>query len=69
MLSPETRAVIVGQLSQKSTVAAIISAVVLLLGWGIAPEKLDAVATLVAIANSAVLAVIQERPPAAPKEP
>jgi len=52
---------ILSQLSQKSTVVAIVSAVALLVGWHAAPEKLEAISTVLATVDSIVLAVIQER--------
>ena len=61
MFSPEIRVAIVSQLGQKSTQMAIISAIALLVGWQVAPEKLDAIATLLTVLNAVALAAVQER--------
>lgn len=61
MFSKENRAAVIGQLSQKSTVVALLSALALVLGWQAAPERLDAIATLLAVVNSIALAVVQEK--------
>ncbi len=60
-INPRVRDVLLAQLSQKSTVVAIGNAVALLVGWNLAPEKLDALGFLLSIADTAVLAIVQER--------
>lgn len=53
-------AMLLDQLSQRTTIAAILNAVVLLVGRSIAPEKVDALALLLSVADSVMLALIQE---------
>jgi hypothetical protein len=49
------------QLTRKSTVVAIVSAVTLLVGWNVSPEKLDALGLVVSVVDTVVPAVVQER--------
>jgi len=60
------RAAILAQLGQKSTIVAVLNAVALLAGWRWSPDRIDAVATVLSVADSILLAVIQEGPPPPP---
>lgn len=53
-------ALLLDQLSQRTTIAALINALVLLVGHSIAPEKVDALALLLSVADSVILAMVQE---------
>ena len=61
---PGMAAVLLGQLSQRSTIMAIINAVVLIAGWTIAPARIEALGTLLSVLDAIALAVIQEKPSA-----
>jgi hypothetical protein len=49
-----------GQLTQKSTIISIGSAAAMLVGWNVAPERLDAIATAISTIDMLALAIIQE---------
>lgn len=53
-------ALLLDQLLQRTTIAALINAVVLLVGHTVAPEKVDALALLLSVADSVILAMVQE---------
>lgn len=46
--------------SEKTTAQGLISAVVLLAGWRLAPSTLEALAVLTSLANAAYLIIIKE---------
>ena len=60
---------VLGQLGRKTTIVAIINAVILLLGAHLDPGKLDAIGLLLSVADSIVLALLQEGPPPPPPPP
>ncbi len=63
---PGAAALVVGQLTQKSTIVALLNAIALLIGWHATPDRIDAVGTVLALIDTVVLAVIQEGPPPPP---
>jgi hypothetical protein len=58
---PAIYEILLRQLTQKSTVIALASAIALIAGWQLAPEKLDAIAMVVSLITTTALAVVQER--------
>ena len=53
---------LVDRLREKSSVAALAGAIVVLGGWHVAPDRIGAIATLVSFAMSGVAFVTKERP-------
>ncbi len=66
---PGAVAIVVGQLTQKSTIVAIINAVALLIGWHADPGRVDALGTVLALVDTVVLALVQEGAPPPPPPP
>ena len=60
-VKPTVGVVLLRQLSQRSTVIAIVSACALLAGWTLTPEKMDAIAVVVSLFTTVALALVQER--------
>ncbi|MBB3175431.1 hypothetical protein FHR90_003286 [Endobacter medicaginis] len=54
--------ILLRQLTQKSTVVALLNAVVLLVGYHADPAKIDAVGLLLSLVDTVILALVQERP-------
>lgn len=50
------------RVGERSTVIGLIGAIVTLGGWTVAPEKIDAIATVVGLVLSAVLIATEEAP-------
>lgn len=46
---------------EKSTIVGVVSAVTVVSGWAIAPDKIEAIATLTTVAASAVAMVMREK--------
>ncbi len=63
---PGAAAIILGQLTQASTIVAIINAAVLLVGWKCDPDKVQALGTVLALLDTVMLALVQEGPPPPP---
>lgn len=66
---PGALAVVVGQLTQKSMIVALINAGVLLIGWHADPARIDAIGMVLSLIDTVVLAVIQDGPPPPPPPP
>ena len=63
---PGMVAIILGQLTQKSTIVAALNALVLLLGWHADPGRIDAIGIVLSLIDTVVLAMVQEGVPPPP---
>ena len=47
--------------SEKSTITGFVGAVVMIAGWHLAPERMDAIATVTTTVSALMLAIVRER--------
>ena len=66
---PGAVAIILAQLTQKSTIIAVLNAAALIAGWKLDPDKVDAIGVVLSMLDTVVLALVQEGAPPLPPPP
>lgn len=66
---PGVAAIVLGQLTQKSTIVAALNAITLLVGWKLDPGKVDAIGVVLSLIDTIVLTLVQEGVPTPPAQP